>query len=462
MSVMSATSVRRLLILVPLMAALIAWAGRPATAQAAPAYASLDQPGPALDVPIAQLRASLVCEPGVADAKEEPVLLNPATGVTAAQNYSWDYEPALQKLGIPWCAYTAPNATLNDIQTSGEYLVYAIRTEYAMAHRKIAILGHSQGGMSMRWALRFWPDTRHMVADVVGFSGSNHGTTVLTPQICEAEGGCPPADWQQIYESNFIRALNSGAETFAGISYTEIWTHTDEVVQPNGSAATASAALHSGDGQITDVATQDICPGDNDEHLAIGTIDPVAYALAIDAITHPGPADPARVSKTVCSEAYQPGVDPLTVNTYLQILEGAPTLGAVEVGPLAPATSGAPLVQAEPPLDCYVFAACAATDRLRLQVSPRHAVLRRRVRLHMRVTVDVAGVVSPVPGAVLYVGNGRRLTTNASGRVSTTLAFGRAGARRVVATSPEYRSATVRVRVRKRRRGRRDHRSRTP
>jgi phage FluMu protein gp41 len=31
---------------------------------------------------------------------------------------------------------------------------------YAMARRQIAIIGHSQGGMSMRWPLRFWPDTR--------------------------------------------------------------------------------------------------------------------------------------------------------------------------------------------------------------------------------------------------------------------------------------------------------------
>ncbi|MHB8693860.1 MAG: hypothetical protein ACYDHH_21695 [Solirubrobacteraceae bacterium] len=84
-------------------------------------------------------------------ASVEPVLLNPATGSTPAQNYSWNWEIALDKLRIPWCAYTAPHATMDDIQTSGEYLTYAIRTIYAMAGRKIAIMGQSQGGMSMRW-----------------------------------------------------------------------------------------------------------------------------------------------------------------------------------------------------------------------------------------------------------------------------------------------------------------------
>ncbi|MDQ6606375.1 MAG: GPI inositol-deacylase, partial [Actinomycetota bacterium] len=67
------------------------------------------------------------------------------------------------QLGISWCAYTAPHSTLDNIETSGEYLVYAIRTMHALAGRRIAVMGHSQGGMSMRWALRFWPDTRPMV-----------------------------------------------------------------------------------------------------------------------------------------------------------------------------------------------------------------------------------------------------------------------------------------------------------
>ncbi len=289
----------------------------PAAANAAP-YAPLNQPGPPLSVPQAALRASLYCEPSVRNAAVEPVLLNPATGVTPEENYSWNWEPALDKLGIPWCAYTAPNHTLNNIETSGEYLVYAIRTVYAMAHRKIAVMGHSQGGMSMRWPLRFWPDTRSMVDDVIGFSGSNHGTTVLSPALCAA--GCPAADWQQGYDSNFIKALNSDAETFPGISYTEIYTHTDEVVQPN-SGPNASAALHTGGGEITNVATQDICPSDVYEHLTVGTVDPVAYALAVDALTHPGPANPARIPNSVCSQTLMPGVNFADPNTLEQILD---------------------------------------------------------------------------------------------------------------------------------------------
>jgi hypothetical protein len=123
--------------------------GAPKALAATRPYAPLDQPGPPLSVPLDALRASLYCEPSVREAKVEPVLLNPATGVTPEENYSWNWELALNKLGIPWCAYTAPHATLGNIETSGEYLVYAIRAMYALAHRRIAVMGHSQGGMSL-------------------------------------------------------------------------------------------------------------------------------------------------------------------------------------------------------------------------------------------------------------------------------------------------------------------------
>jgi hypothetical protein len=317
-----------------------------------PPYAPLDQPGPPLSVPVDELRAALQCQPSVVGAAREPVLLSPGTGSTPDQNFSWNYEPQLSTLGIPWCAYHAPQYALGDIQTSGEYLVYAIRTMYAMAGRRIAIVGHSQGGMSMRWALRFWPDTRQMVEDVVGFSPSNHGTT--QKPICL--NGCPPADWQQDSKSRFVAALNSYAETFAGISYTNIYTHTDEVVTPADNNDNASAALHTGAGAITNVATQDICPSDRNEHLGIGTVDPVAYALALDALTHSGPADPARVDPSVCSQTFMPGVDPLNANTELQIASAVPSQLAVLIGGFN--LVGVPETTAEASPACYVYAAC--------------------------------------------------------------------------------------------------------
>jgi len=231
--------------------------------------------------------------------------------------------------------------------------VSAIRAEYALAGRRIAILGHSQGGMSMRWALRFWPDTRLLVDDVIGMAGTNHGSTAGWG--CSATLRCPPAGWQQQATSQFIAALNSGAETFAGISYTEIFTHTDEVVQPNNTDADASSAVHTGAGLITNVATQDVCRLDVDEHFTIGTIDPAAYALVMDALTHPGPADPSRVNRAVCRQVFAPDVDPTQAKTALIVLAA---LGGIGAGDVPNATLlGIPKLPVEPSLRCYVFAA---------------------------------------------------------------------------------------------------------
>ena len=98
--------------------------------------------------------------------------------------------------------------------------------------------------MVPRWALRFWPDTRAMVEDLVGLSPSNHGTLDAIPACAQS---CAPAFWQQRSDAAFSAALNSAQETFPGISYTEIYTNTDEIVVPNLGPA-ASSSLRGGGG----------------------------------------------------------------------------------------------------------------------------------------------------------------------------------------------------------------------
>jgi hypothetical protein len=203
-----------------------------------------------------------------------------------------------------------------------------------------------------------------------------------------------PADWQQAASAKFIAALNSGADTFAGIAYTEIYTHTDEVVTP-ATGENASARLHTGAGAITNVATQDVCPGDVYEHLTIGTVDPVAYALAVDALTHDGPARVARIPSSVCSQVVMPGVDPTNVNTYVQILAGAPGLLAVATPGFN--VVGVREVKSEPPLACYVFASCPGEVRVGSgppasgKCSSRRRFTLRISRSLRRVTVRLDG-----------------------------------------------------------------------
>jgi hypothetical protein len=329
---------RRLAGIVVLLVVLLPGAARAA-------YAPVDHPGPALQVPQAKLAASLTCSAANVDhATRPPVLLVPGTGSNPKDNYGWNYEPALDSQGIGWCGLTLPDSALDDIQVNGEYVTYAIRTMFHRAGRRIAIIGHSQGGMVPRWALRWWPDTRAMVDDMIAFAPTNHGTT-MAHSACSSQ--CYAADLQQASDSRFIPALNSGQETFAGISYTDVYTHNDEEVQPNANNS-GTSSLHTGDGRITNVGVQDICPADASEHLTLGTIDAVAYALAMDALNHDGPADPSRIPLTVCAQPYMPAINPVT---------GPPAgfMAALDVE-----TSTGPQVSSEPPLACYVTASCPA------------------------------------------------------------------------------------------------------
>ena len=324
--------------------ALVAVSVTPAAAQG---YAPVDQPGPPLSVSDARLDASIRCS-GPLAGPAEPVLLVPGTTVTPDKNFSWNWVPALSNLGRPWCTVQLPGSSMEDIQVAGEHVVHAIRTMSAEIGGRIDVLGHSQGGMVPRWALRFWPDTREMVDDLVGIAPSNHGTESAKPAC--ALGGCAPAFWQQRSNSAFIAALNSHQETFAGVDYTVIYTITDVIVFPNLNDD-GSSSLRSDEGAaVTNVAIQDVCPLDVSEHLAAGTINNTSYALARDALDNPGPAKPSRVPGRVCLSPLMPGVNPATVAVDL-----------VDAGAyLALTTVGYRRDPAEPPLACYVTASCPA------------------------------------------------------------------------------------------------------
>ncbi len=189
-----------------------------------------------------------------------------------------------------------------------------------------------------------------MVDHLVGLSPSNHGT-IDANAVCLAT--CAPSIWQQRPNANFIAAVNSYQETFPGISYTDIYTDTDEVVVPNIGPA-ASSALHGGGGEITNVAIQQVCPLDPTEHIGIGIYDNTAFQIAMEALTHPGSGDPSLVPKSVCSQLLLPGVNPATFPlNYLSTLETVATTLATYFH-----------TASEPPLRCYVTGTCPS-DRSR-------------------------------------------------------------------------------------------------
>ena len=300
---------------------------------------SRDEVGPALRSSADQLADSLDCHGDLTAGSGAPVLLIPGTTLEPKTNFDWNFQPALRQLGRAYCSVTLPGHAMGDIQLAAEYVVYAVRTMHERAHRRIDVVGFSQGGMIGRWALKFWPDTRDDVEDMVGIDPSNHGTLDAYP-VCAA--GCAPAIWQQQTGSRFLAALNAGQETYAGVDYTQVYTLTDEVVFPN-LPPEPSSSLRTGPARISNIAVQRLCPGHAADHLTMGSIDAVGYAVVRDAISHDGPADPARIDRSVCAQPLMPGVDPLAlpVNEARFNAEVATTLATY------------PHVPAEPPLASY-------------------------------------------------------------------------------------------------------------
>ncbi|MBZ5735202.1 lipase [Nocardioides sp. TRM66260-LWL] len=297
-----------------LTSGVLAAGGLLAVGAVVPASAAPAPVGPAFSVPTATLDAAVTCRGDLAGSALTPVLLVPGTTLTPELNFSWNYVRAFDAQDRPWCTVELPANGMLDIATAGEYVTRAIRTIYAKAgERRIDVLGFSQGGMVPRWSLKYWPDTREMVDDLVSLDASNHGTASAYP-VCLL--GCAPSVWQQRSTSRFLAALNSGPETWPGISYTQVYTATDEVVFPNFDPV-ASSPLRTGQGQIRNVQVQSLCPVHVSEHLSMGTTDPVGYALALDALDHPGTADPARIPASVCLQLLHPGVDPVTYLPYM-------------------------------------------------------------------------------------------------------------------------------------------------
>jgi hypothetical protein len=303
-----------------------------ASADSGSAYAPVDRPGPALRPTQADLDRAVECHGDFSQGKEA-VLLVPGTAFTVATQFSWSWGRALTYAGIPWCGVTPPENSLGDATVAGEYDVYAIRKTFAMAgSRPIAVVGHSQGAMRPRWALRFWPDVRPMVADLVSVAPDNEGVSATAPGVvpplfrltCTLVA-CPQGIWQQLAGSNFIAALNSGQQTFPGIDYSVIYSRTDGLVQPGDTVLDPAPGT-----SYNRVAIQSVCPLEIADHLTNGSTDAVSWAMILDAITHAGPVDPSRLSKSVCTQLFFPGIDYAKalaggINAPLQIIMAAAT-----------------------------------------------------------------------------------------------------------------------------------------
>lgn len=301
----------------------------PTTAGPAGADQAVPLPiGPPLQESPDVLAKALTC-PATFRRDREPILLVHATTETGHRNWSANYGRVLPDMGYDVCTVELVDEATGDIQASAERTVYAIRTMTARSKQKVQVVGHSQGPLEVRWAIKYWPDIAGKVDDLIGIAAPYHGWR-QTDIYCSS--ACVPALWQMRMESKFMGALNSGEETPGGVSYTSVYTLSDELVQPYQTADLKGGA---------NITVQDVCPGRPVEHIAM-VFDAAVYGVVLDALTHPGPADAGRVDKGLCLKATMPGVTPADLMA-----------GEADFWTHAPNKLGEHQVKGEPPLASY-------------------------------------------------------------------------------------------------------------
>jgi hypothetical protein len=254
-----------------LVAAVLALAALAPPAAASPAYQS-----PGISPPGAN---DFSCKPP--GAHPFPVVL--VHGTFMDMTVSWNsMAPALEKDGYCVFALDYGHRGTDPIEGSASELAAFIdHVLQATGASKVAIVGHSQGGMMPRYYMKFVGGL-DKVDELIGLAPSNHGTT-NPGAFYTGQFGCDACVEQQA-GSDFLNKLNVPPEAPEPISYTVLADRGDEVVTPYTSEALSGTT-------VTNVVLQDRCPNDHYEHVTI-PYDPVALQWVENALARPGPADP--------------------------------------------------------------------------------------------------------------------------------------------------------------------------
>lgn len=286
----------------------------------------------------------LECLGGFNDFDHEPVLLVHGTFTNGWEHWGWNWYDVLAEEGFDVCIITLPDRSFGDMQPQGEIVADAIRHIAASTGDQVDVLGHSQGALHPRWAVKWWPDVRASVDDMVMLAGPQHGTQFGGSG--ESPFGCFESCWQMMPPSQYLAALNAPLlgeddETPGDIDYTSIYTAFDELVQPQVPESTS--ALSGG----TNLLIQDVCPGRPVEHVFM-MVDGAVEALVRDAFVNPGAADVERAGGLVgvCSRTVMEEADPAGHAADIMardFQEGFPNFHPSET---------------EPPLRCYAGGAC--------------------------------------------------------------------------------------------------------
>ncbi|CDR88135.1 probable Lipase B precursor [Sporisorium scitamineum] len=185
---------------------------------------------PAFTLSQSQLSSVLTCQSGSPSSQTNPILLVPGTGTTGPQSFDSNWIPLSTSLGYSPCWISPPPFMLNDTQVNAEYIVNAVKTLHSGSGAKVPVLTWSQGGLATQWALTFFPSIRSQVDRLMAFAPDYKGTILAA--LLTTPDFASQSVWQQLSASALTTALANAGGLNNIVPTTNLYSATDEIVQP--------------------------------------------------------------------------------------------------------------------------------------------------------------------------------------------------------------------------------------
>ncbi len=218
-----------------------------------------------------------------ADAGRDPVIIVAGTlaGQTLAGVY---YEPLAARLraqGYDVTIFGLPGSGLGDIGAISQNLNQkADQVRARTGAARVDLIGHSQGGLVIRHYLKFRGGANE-VDSAISLGAPHYGAAVANLLTLLGLGSCAGvvACRQMTIGSSFLAALNAGDDTIGNVSYTNIASVNDGIVQPYTTSFLAD------DGNNANVRVQKQCPFRVVGHVGL-PFDGTVYSGIQDALDH--------------------------------------------------------------------------------------------------------------------------------------------------------------------------------
>lgn len=298
----------------------------------------------------AELREVIHIPSNFTYGKKPPVIGVPGTGSTGCLTFKSNFFKLWEDVDYAdpvWL--NIPHFLLDDAQINAEYVAYAINYISGISsNTNVSVIAWSQGNLDTQWALKYWPSTRSKVSDFISISPDFHGTK-LAYLLCPGLPTplCVPSVVQQDYGSKFVATLRAGGGDSAYVPTTTIYSATDEIVQPQEGTSASAILKDARNVGVSNSEVQLVCnakPGGSFYTHEGVLYNPLAYALAVDALKYPGPGQTSRIDlDTVCEYYATPG---LSLDDVLA------TEGTIPVA-LVSIALYLPKVGTEPPIRSY-------------------------------------------------------------------------------------------------------------